>query len=578
MAAFNMGRKKQSEFPFFQKIVTTPSIEFLKEMVSVAKKEIIIVSPWIKLHTLQTIVNHCKQNINWKVLTRGDIEDFRQGTSDIEAFRFMIDNKFFDLRTLEDLHAKVYVIDNKLSLVTSANLTVAGMQFNNEIGFASQNTQEITDLISIIESWFKHKTIKLDHHWLKYIEQQLFEFKQNEKNDEPPEPFDPDKYFHLEKEDLNKTDGKYRELPLPDSWKPLLDKLKETKNPPSINLFTASDLSEIFFEFFEYLTKSEDDGERCIDILIKRNVKKHTFEVIGQGYGISRQRVEQIIKRILQDKGKLFQEKISEKLQSIITITSDNETPIFLSGILPDGQLPPHRLSQFEMWQFVCSFFKYKFGNYSIRINEINQLLIYDKVLLSRLEDIANFYVKEYQEFLPLKKFFQLGELDKINSLWFHPKLRLIKKIYLADNGTVAARKWSFEKLANAIAWELADKLDWYNWHFSEMREAFYYLDPDRFKDTKVRSISSRLASSPQFHYAGSKGYWQLAELGDGYSNNKEAIRNILLEAEQPLDYKVIFENLVGNGRRVKEASIYALLDREDEFQNLENGFFSLKS
>jgi len=46
-----------------------------------------------------------------------------------------------------------------------------------------------------------------------------------------------------------------------------------------------------------------------------------------------------------------------------------------------------------------------------------------------------------------------------------------------------------------AVAWELADKIEWYTWHYSEMRKALYYLLPQRFKETRSRNIASRLGT-----------------------------------------------------------------------------------
>ena len=95
-----MNNKQQHQNPFCRRLVTTPSLDDLKKMVSVAKKEIIIVSPWIKFKTLQKIIEATKSNgnINWKVLTRSNHDDFCVGSSDIEAFELMIENSSFDFK------------------------------------------------------------------------------------------------------------------------------------------------------------------------------------------------------------------------------------------------------------------------------------------------------------------------------------------------------------------------------------------------------------------------------------------------------------------------------------------------
>jgi hypothetical protein len=90
-----MSSKKQlSSFP---KIVTTPSINFLEDMASIAENEICIFSPWIKQNTLKKIYAKSKPGVHWKVVARGNIEDFLQGSSDIEAFRFIVEHLWFSL-------------------------------------------------------------------------------------------------------------------------------------------------------------------------------------------------------------------------------------------------------------------------------------------------------------------------------------------------------------------------------------------------------------------------------------------------------------------------------------------------
>jgi hypothetical protein len=178
---------------------------------------------------------------------------------------------------------------------------------------------------------------------------------------------------------------------------------------------------------------------------------------------------------------------------------------------------------------------------------------------------------------MDLEKFCRLGELEKVADAWFYPDFKVFKNLYLTKNGKTGCRNWSIEKFIEAIAWELADKLDFYYWHFSEMREALNYLFPAKFGKTDVRNVETRLASSQdKFQFAGSKGYWQLTDLGDGYHNNKDAISYIFRTAETPLSYKEVIKELGKMGRRVNEGSIFALLDRDEAFKNLGEGKFRL--
>ena len=206
-----------------------------------------------------------------------------------------------------------------------------------------------------------------------------------------------------------------------------------------------------------------------------------------------------------------------------------------------------------------------------------NQFLIFDKEIYSILKDLDRIFRADYRNFMELEKFCQLGELEKVDNLWFYPGFGVFEKLYLTKNGKIGSRNWSVEKLMEALAWELADN-GYYYWHFSEMRGALKYLFPNRFGKTSVRYVASHLASSPdKFHFAGSKGYWQLTDLGDGYHTNKDAIVSVFHRAaDTSLHFKEIIKELGEMGRRVNEGSIYALLDRDEAFEKLNQGKFRL--
>lgn len=546
-------------------------------MVSVAKKEIIIVSPWIKRSTLQKIIDATKtdENIRWKVLTRGNHDDFCVGSSDIDAFKLMIENSSFDIRVIKQLHAKVYVVDDKLSLVTSANLTVSGMEINQEVGVASQDPVEISELIKELSKWFS-EAIRLDQSWLEE-EQKILS---TSKKDEPVAvPFDLTKYHHLEQGDKRIAGGKFRELPLPEVWKPLLDSLKETEIPTHFDYLVVNDLIPAFVRFFKYV-EAIQGGKRLLKFLVNWLVHNQTLETIGD-VKITRERVSQIIGKRnnsenvwKSEEGEKFTRQISLFLKDAIETTE-----LRVSDVLSTTQLQPLGLSQLDLCQFACGMIKKKIivGNFHADITPTNQFLICDKEIYSILKELDHIFCADYREFMDLEKFCRLGEMTEAAVAWFYPNFKIFKNLYLTINGKVGCRNWSIEKLIEALAWELADHLDYYYWHYSEMREAIYYLFPARFGKINVRHVNTRLSNSPDiFQFAGSKGYWQLTSLGDGYHNNKDAITHIFRTADTSLHYKEVIRELEVMGRRVNEGSIYALLDRDQSFEHLGQGKFRL--
>jgi hypothetical protein len=257
------------------------------------------------------------------------------------------------------------------------------------------------------------------------------------------------------------------------------------------------------------------------------------------------------------------------------------KSELTLSNVLSSDKLQPSGLSQLDSCKFICGMVDEKFllGNYRAKITPTNQLLIYDSEIFEILEIVDRIFHVNYQSFLDFEEFCHLGELKNISNAWFNPNFRIFANLYLTKGMQIGSKKWNIEKTMEAIAWELADEIEFYYWHFSEMREALKYVFPEKFRNLSVRHVDTCLSRSPDiFHHAGSKGFWQLTDLGDGYRNNKEAIVSIFNRApKRPLDYKYIISELQGMGRRVNEGSIYALLDRDESFASVGFGKFYLE-
>ncbi|HAQ37340.1 MAG TPA: hypothetical protein DCQ58_02425, partial [Saprospirales bacterium] len=458
-------------------------------MFSKAKSEIIIVSPWIKYSTLQKVIDRVdpNENIIWKVLTRNNHDDFLAGFSDIDAFKLMVENNAFDLRAIRQLHAKVYIVDGVSSLVTSANLTVGGMEINTEAGIASTDPNEVSELLKEFKIWFDQANL-LDELWLVEEQQKLLESKKQEWI-EIEIPFDPADYPNLEEGEPQKT-GKYRELPLPTVWIPVLDSLRETETPTDMDYLLVNDLVSATIDFFEYV-KSIPDGKRIQGFLVNWLIHKQTFEFIGDEK-ISRERVSQKIGKRKNNTENIWNSIVAENFTRQISLFFNNvigKTDIKISDVLSSEKLQPLGLSHLDLCQFVCGMVEKEIvvGNCHAEITPTNQLLVCNKEIYNILKKLDNIFQADYQEFMDLEKFCRLGELEDIANTWFYSDFKLFKNLYITKNRKIGSRNWSIEKLIRAIAWELADKIDYYHWHFSEMREALNYLFPARFGKTSVR-------------------------------------------------------------------------------------------
>lgn len=569
---------KENKFPFFKRVIQTPSIEFLIDMVSVAEQEIIIVSPWIKKSVLQKIINATQgnKNIKWIVLSRGNSKDFLEGFSDIEAFKLMIENPLFELHAIKNIHAKVYIVDGKISLVTSANLTVGGMEISPEMGLATIEKDEIEELKNEIMEWFTRGKL-LDNEWLKNEHQKIIDF-QNKKQNTPFETEDVDKKSKL---------GNYRELSLPEGWKPLLNVLRETKAFQNKNLFSLDDLVIVFLSFFDYIKDVQGDDD-LQDFLLDWLVNGKTLEDIGnrENIEVSRQRISQRIGKPGEYTGEIWRSENGIYFMKQIALFVHNlmdGKEIIVSSKLEKNIIERLGLSPLDLGKFIINMIRHKILNvpYEVQLTSTNRLSVSDKEIYTILKELERIYCTDYSEFMDLESFCKLGELKKIDVFWLSPETGVFENIYITESGKIGCKNWGVAKAAEAIAIELAIQLECYYWHYSEMRNALQYLFPKNFETSTIQYVRNQLSDAPngKFQRAGCRGIWQLSHYGDGHSENKDSLISIFKETGRPLTYEEIYRELRARKRCVNEKSIESLLhQKKDVFDNLKRGTFFLKS
>lgn len=89
-----------------------------------------------------------------EILTSLTVENLLQGITDAAAISsFCREITKTTVRHLPHLHAKVYVADNKLAIITSANLTGAGLSQNFEYEIEITNTDLITKIVDDVKAY-----------------------------------------------------------------------------------------------------------------------------------------------------------------------------------------------------------------------------------------------------------------------------------------------------------------------------------------------------------------------------------------------------------------------------------------
>ena len=128
------------------KILTKEEIfPALKQLVSQAKDEIFIVSPWVKGEVLDKLLSE-KKDLNIEILIRSSkLEDLL--ITDPYTFD-IIQNYNGKIYLNPDLHSKFVIVDGKKAIVGSANITKAGLfeEGNIETAILIENKKEIEKL------------------------------------------------------------------------------------------------------------------------------------------------------------------------------------------------------------------------------------------------------------------------------------------------------------------------------------------------------------------------------------------------------------------------------------------------
>jgi hypothetical protein len=118
-----------------------------------------LISPFIKARSTEQILSDlerrsARDRVCVKVVTSLRPESAISGSLDLEALVDLAKNlPKFELTHLPSLHAKTYIADNRLAIVTSANLTQPGLSGNLEYGVAFSERRVVEQIRRDFEAY-----------------------------------------------------------------------------------------------------------------------------------------------------------------------------------------------------------------------------------------------------------------------------------------------------------------------------------------------------------------------------------------------------------------------------------------
>lgn len=107
-------------------------------LVENANNEIRLCVPFIKTNIVNEILTYKKSNVNITAITNVKLMSFYKKVLDVGALSNLLSSNG-KLYNYPSLHAKFYIFDDKELIITSANLTEAGLKKNKEYGIISDD-------------------------------------------------------------------------------------------------------------------------------------------------------------------------------------------------------------------------------------------------------------------------------------------------------------------------------------------------------------------------------------------------------------------------------------------------------
>ncbi len=119
-----------------------------------------IVSPFITDNMVRHLLELFSGN-RLQVITRYNLNDFKKGVSSLKAIERLLNAKA-EIKSVKDLHSKLYLFDKKSVIITSANFTNGGFFNNKEFGILSYESSTITESTNYFNNLWNIDTKLLD--------------------------------------------------------------------------------------------------------------------------------------------------------------------------------------------------------------------------------------------------------------------------------------------------------------------------------------------------------------------------------------------------------------------------------
>lgn len=137
-------------------IVKTPWDEKLRSLVGDTRSNLRVMSPYVKEGAVKQVLEALPEGTRMRLVSSFNTARFHRAVSDTQAFRRVIE-RGGKVRNYQRLHSKVYLFDDTCAVVTSGNLTVAGLTTNYEYGVLIREEAALKQMAADFSAVWRHE-------------------------------------------------------------------------------------------------------------------------------------------------------------------------------------------------------------------------------------------------------------------------------------------------------------------------------------------------------------------------------------------------------------------------------------
>ncbi|MEX2436933.1 MAG: sigma factor-like helix-turn-helix DNA-binding protein [Candidatus Paceibacterota bacterium] len=307
------------------------------------------------------------------------------------------------------------------------------------------------------------------------------------------------------------------------------------------------------------------------------NGNQLTLQKIGDGFGITRERVRQIESQSLKELKSSFQEEFSDIVESaekfLEKFDGAREDEYFINDIIHLNNIKPAKYIDNKV-RFI--FFVIGSPKLNSESKELRAFWYREpkdkKNLINFIKDTIKFFKKQDKKKILEDKI----HLDKLDSFKAHNHLYISKEFGTNVFGDFGLKSWPevepkvVKDKAYLVLREKKQPL-----HFRDIAKSINDLGIDKEKKMHVQTVHNELIKDKRFVLVG-RGMYGLKEHGYEGGTVKEVITK-LLKSNGPLDAKEVVE-LVNEKKVLKENTILLNLQNKKNFQRLEDGRYHIKT